>query len=419
MNFKSIKAMLRNSLLWSMFIIAGIFFWSVQDTIALKVNHSNERERSDKKTKISILKEWQEQQASIVPGILIIKFKPSVQINKATGSSNQMLLNAQLQRAGVQKLTPVVSLMKKWSSVNSIYHLDQMYYAELQSGKNEYESAEMLTKDISVEYAEPKRMHYLSYIPNDPLYAGATPGPQNIYFGIMKVTQGWDIVRADSNAGGMIPKNNRVIIAVVDGGTMWEHQDLTGNLWINSLEDINVNGVFDNFASTSGGDLDGIDQDGNGYIDDVIGWNFPFNNSNPRGGAATPLSADHGTACGSYFGAVTKNGIGMAGTAFNPRVMPVCGGSATTDNAIAYGYEGILYAAENGANVISCSWGSVGGYSNFEQDVINAVTDVGTLVLGAAGNGGSDGVGDQNDLTPHYPSNYNRILAVGATRIRL
>jgi hypothetical protein len=97
----------------SLLIMTGIIFWSVQDTIALKVNHSDERERSDKKAKISILKEWQENQTSIIPGVLIIKFKPTVKINKGAVSSNQMLLNTQMQRAGVQTLTPVVSSMKK------------------------------------------------------------------------------------------------------------------------------------------------------------------------------------------------------------------------------------------------------------------------------------------------------------------
>ncbi len=396
-------------------VIAGILFWQVRESVALKVNRTDDRVRADKKTKLSLLKEWQEKNTPLVPGVLVVKFKSGVSVTKETATTSQPLLNAQLQRAGVKKLTPVVSSIKNLSSVNAKYRLDHIYYAELQSGANEYLAAETLTKDISVEYAEPKRMHYISYAPNDPLYAGAAPGPQNGYFDIMKVTQGWDIVRADSSAGGLIPKSSRVIIAVVDGGTMWEHQDLTANLWINPLEDINGNYVFDNFSLASGGDLDGIDQDGNGYTDDVIGWNFANNNSNPRGNAGTPNSADHGTACGSYFGAVTNNSLGMSGTAFNPRLMPVCAAHPSADNAISYGYEGILYAADNGASVISCSWGGVGGYSNFEQDVINAVSDAGSLVLGAAGNGGSDGIGDNNDLTPNYPSNYKRVLAVGAT----
>ncbi len=395
-------------------MLAGLLFWGVQDSMALKSGRADEKEHADKKSKLSALKEWKSKNTPVVPGVLIVKFKSTVKIDKGAAMTSHPLLNAQLQRAGVTRLTPVVPVMNRLASVNAAYRLDRLYYADLKSGTNEFEAAETLMRDVSVEYAEPKRIHYLSYIPGDPLYAGGSPGPQNGYFGIMKIPQAWDIIRADSSSGGLIPKNQRVIIAVVDGGTMWEHQDLKENIYLNAAEDRNGNGVWDTAAYPSG-DRDGIDQDGDGFVDNGIGWNFANDFWNPRGAAATPLSADHGTACASYFGAVTKNGLGMAGTAFNPRILPVGAGHTSVDRAVYYGYEGILYAAEQGAGIISCSWGGAGGYSNFEQDVISAVTDAGSLVLGASGNGGSDDVGDNNDLIPNYPSNYYRVLAVGAT----
>ncbi len=123
------------------------------------------------------------------------------------------------------------------------------------------------------------------------------------------------------------------MIATVDGGTNWHHEDLNANLWINPAEDINHNGPFDPGPPPEG-DEDGIYQDGNGKVDDMIGWNFTYNSNNPRGSQTTPGSADHGTETASAFGAVTNNGRGMAGTSWNCRVMPVCAADAQFDNSI-------------------------------------------------------------------------------------
>ncbi|HCV43668.1 MAG TPA: hypothetical protein DGH68_09305, partial [Bacteroidetes bacterium] len=97
-------------------------------------------------------------------------------------------------------------------------------------------------------------------------------------------------------------------------------------------------------------------------------------------------------------------------------LLPVCVASATSDGSIAYGYEGIAYAYLRGAKVINCSWGRTGGYSFFEQSVINAATQAGALVVVAAGNGtNNNGVGKSNDITSDYPAGYKNVLAVGAT----
>lgn len=340
---------------------------------------------------------------AVVPGVLVVKFKaPSVMAK--VGATEALSVAA---RIGAVSVEPVFPKLSDRLRAASDAKLASIYLVTLPSGTGEFEAAALLNMEPEIEYAEPKFMRYLDYTPADPLYAGGAPGPQTTYLNRIKASQGWDIVRADSTAGGIIPKSGRVIIATVDGGTMWSHQDLVGNLWINTLEDVNGNGVFDN-SPAPGGDIDGLDQDGNGYEDDVIGWNFTNDNPDPRGNSNTPQSSDHGTATASYFGASTNNGLGMAGVAFNCRLMPVATASATSDNGIAYGYEGIVYAAENGAAVINCSWGGT-GYSQFEQDVITSVTAMGSLVVGAAGN---DGV--WNDLNQHYPSGYIGVLAVGS-----
>ena len=96
---------------------------------------------------------------------------------------------------------------------------------------------------------------------------------------------------------------------------------------------------------------------------------------------------------------MTNNGVGMAGSAWNGASLPVWAAPSTAGNSIAYGYEGIVYAAARGATVINCSWGRLGGYSRFEQEVITSVTAGGALVVAAAGN---DNV--NLDSTPHYPA---------------
>ncbi len=248
--------------------------------------------------------------------------------------------------------------------------------------------AELLSRDPSVEYAEPKYMHTLYDAPDDPLFGS------QFAFTPLNAVAGWSLGKGDRS----------LLIANVDGGTDWRHPDLLPNVRINTLEDLNRDGVFD--AS----DLNGVDEDGNGFVDDVVGWNFTNKSPDPSGLAATPLSYAHGTATASHFGAVTNNGIGIAGSGWNNALLPVCVASSTTDNGIAFGYEGIAYAAARGAKVINCSWGRIGGFSQFEQDVITAATDAGALVIAAAGNNNSN-----SDAVPHYPSNYRGVLAVGAT----
>src|SRR5262249_3169287 len=153
-----------------------------------------------------------------------------------------------------------------------------------------------------------------------------------------------------------------------DGGTNWQHEDLNANLWTNAGE---IPG-------------NGIDDDGNGFIDDVNGWNFRDNNGNPRGSPSTPGSANHGTHTGGPVAAVTNHAIGIACTSWNPYLMCV-NASGSSDGQIAFGYDGIVYAAENGAKIASLSWGGSGG-SLAEQDIIDFATAQGTLVVAAAGN---------------------------------
>lgn len=237
--------------------------------------------------------------------------------------------------------------------------------------------ASVLRSQPGVVYAEPVYLRHLAYDPNDPARIA-----QN-YLTTIRVREGWDITRGDTS----------VVIAIVDTGVDWMHSDLSANVWQNPGEIPN----------------NGVDDDNNGYIDDVRGWDFGglsgTADNDPR-----EDRPDHGTHVAGIAAAVTDNGNGVAGVAFKCKIMPV---KSSQDNirsngraVITYGYQGIVYAADNGAAIINCSWGG-SGYSQFEQDVIHYATSRGALVVAAAGNGGSS--------EEFYPAAYAHVLAVAAT----
>jgi photosystem II stability/assembly factor-like uncharacterized protein len=339
----------------------------------------------------------------VIPGVVIVKFRPGVEVIEGTARTNVLELNQVFNGEGIVSFTrafPFVRQPTAEQRADNYVDLTRVYLAEISSAADPRLVASRLGVLESIEYAEPKFMNYINDTPNDPLLSN-----QNSMFTIMNAYNGWTIAKGSA----------AVPIGVVDGGTYWQHEDLNPNMRAKPAEDINGNGRFD-LGAPPAGDEDGIDQDGNGFIDDVIGWNFANSTNNPRGLASTPQSAAHGTATASHFGARTNNGIGMAGSSWNCSMIAICAASPTSDNGIAFGYEGIVYAYANGAKVINCSWGRTGGYSGFEQDVMNAATQAGALVVCAAGNGtNNNGIGKLNDSAPDYPPSYKNVLAVGAT----
>ncbi|WP_414582468.1 S8 family peptidase [Scytonema sp. PCC 10023] len=170
-------------------------------------------------------------------------------------------------------------------------------------------------------------------------------------------------------AKGYTGKN--VVVAVLDSGVDYTHADLNDNIWRNRGE------IFGN----------GIDDDRNGYVDDVIGWNFVGNNNNPMD------YEGHGTHVAGII-AAERNEFGTTGVAYNSQIMPIKvvdeKGSGTQKNIA----QGIVYAANNGADVINLSLG--GGYSSEIEQAIRYATQRGATVVMAAGNEGAG--------TPIYPA---------------
>jgi subtilisin family serine protease len=148
-----------------------------------------------------------------------------------------------------------------------------------------------------------------------------------------------------------------------------------------------------------------IDDDGNGYVDDVRGWDFA-NNDN----TTYDNGDDHGTHVAGTIGATGGNGVGVAGVNWNITMIPakfLGRNGGTTANAIKAIDYLIDLKARYGLNLVATnnSWGG-GGFSQGLLDAINRSGNAGILFIAAAGNGGSDGVGDDNDAVANYPSNY-------------
>ncbi len=241
-----------------------------------------------------------------------------------------------------------------------------------------------------VVYAQPNRTFHLHHLPNDPL-ASRQYSLKNIH-----AYQAWDIEKG----------KREVIVAVIDTGIDYEHPDLQPNIWINSGEDLNGNGRVDP------SDFNGADDDGNGFIDDIQGWDFTDAPNYPDGGDYRDRDADpmdemgHGTAVAGIIAAVMDNEIGIAGVAPGCRVMNLRSftgsGLGEEDDAAS----AILYAIANGARVINMSWGDV-FISRVLDDVIKYAASKNVVLVASSGNAATDRI--------HYPSAFDHVISVGAT----
>ena len=312
-------------------------------------------------------------------GVIVMKLRDGYSVGPAAGATGLAGVDRLMNRYGVRDIRQVAPLEGALPEAVAATGIAAIYNVPFSVDADPRDVAAAFAADPDVEYAEPKYLYEISDTPNDPLYGSMTQ------FAHVGAPAAWDVVKGQQ--GG-------VVVAVVDGGTDWDHPDLVDNIWNNAGE-------------TPG---NGVDDDGNGFVDDVRGWNFANNSNDPTGLPNTPLNANHGTHVAGTAAGRTDNGAGVASISWNCILMPIGAGSATSDRIVAHGYDGIAYAAANGADVINCSWGGAGNPSSFERDIIEFARASGAVVVAAAGN---DGV--NNDLLPHYPGSYDGVLSVGAT----
>jgi subtilisin family serine protease len=294
---------------------------------------------------------------------ILVRFAPGEK-----GQEVASLLHAQIGAMVKKDFTP--------------YGLERLQVVKIPKGLTVPEAIEHYTRNPNVIYAEPNYIVQATEIPNDYYF--------NELWGLHNTGQTGGTPDSDIDAPeawGLTHGSSDVIVAVVDTGVDYTHTDLAANMWVNTGE------IAGN----------GKDDDGNGYIDDVRGWDFVNDDNNPMD------DYGHGTHCAGTIGAVGNNGIGVAGVMWTARIMPLkfldASGSGTTSDAVF----AILYANRMGAHVISNSWGG-GGYSQSLKDAIDASPAV---VVCAAGNSNRN----IDKFFKFYPASYTspQIIAVAAT----
>jgi subtilisin family serine protease len=320
-------------------------------------------------------------EAEFVPNEMIVKFKAgtseSRRVNalaRVSGRITEKILThtmeAQGDREGVVVIkTPLAAL----EAISRIKGLDE------------------------IEYAEPNYIYRHQAVSNDPYYTNGYLWGMNGDSSPLK-TNKFGSQAAEAWNRGRVGSNN-VFIGIIDEGVMHKHPDLKDNIWVNPKDPV-----------------DGLDNDGNGYKDDIHGWDFAGNNNSVYDGPQD----DHGTHVAGTIGAKGGNGVGVAGVCWNVKMITakfLGSDGGTASNAIkAIDYFTNL-KLRHGINIVATnnSWGG-GGYSKALYDAIERANKANILFIAAAGNGGSDGVGDNNDTTPNYPSGYTNanIIAVAA-----
>ncbi|MDJ0661973.1 MAG: S8 family serine peptidase [Crocosphaera sp.] len=247
------------------------------------------------------------------------------------------------------------------------------------------EAISLYSQDPNIQYIEPNyQISLQQQIPNDPYFSSL--------WGLHNTGQLGGTVDADIDAPeawDIQTGNGDVIIGVIDTGVDYTHPDLVNNIWTNPGEIAN----------------NGIDDDGNGYIDDFYGWDFAYDDADPMD------VYGHGTHVSGTIAAQGDNNNGVVGVNWDAQIMALKFlndyGSGNTFDAV----QAIEYATLMGADLTNNSWGG-GGYSQALYDAIAASGEAGQLFIAAAGN-----YGNNNDIYPFYPASYDldNIISVAAT----
>lgn len=305
-------------------------------------------------------------------GKVYVKFKPGA----TKGFDKEDPTNISLSKiAAVSKLISKYGITKAYKpfyQANDDARLPYILKFDFSNIKLVENFIEELRTIDGVEYAEKVPLTKTCIAPNDPSF-GSQP-----FLNQINAQNAWNVFNGNSN----------ITVAIVDNAVMWTHADLVANTYTNVAE---ANGTA------------GVDDDSNGYIDDINGYDVADDDNNA---VPTNTNMSHGTHCAGIAGARTNNGVGIASIGWNLKIIPVkcsfnTSGTTTVDN----GYGGIIYAAKAKARVISCSWGGTGS-SAAEQTVIDYAWNKGSIIVAAAGN--------SNINSPHYPGAYNNVYCVAS-----
>ncbi|HWO56871.1 MAG TPA: S8 family serine peptidase [bacterium] len=318
------------------------------------------------------------------PHTLIVKFAPFINgtslargLNNAKSAVPAWL--GPLVQAGIDSIAPLFPIPPKGLTNRALY--DSLDMAQYFVATIRYPNTPLNVKDslsgrdeiAEVELNVSLSRQEADATPNDPIY------PLQWHYAAIDLPAAWDLTTGSGN----------ITVAVLDDGIQYDHPDLQGVFKTNEVE--------------YGGNL-GVDDDANGLVDDVLGWDFGDDDNNPAPGTTEDT---HGTHVAGTIGAFTNNGIGVAGVDWGCLVLPIrvfnsLSGSASSDDVTI----AIYYAVQMGAKVINMS---LGGYAYHQaQDVaVHFAYNSGVLCVAAAGNDDSSRV--------IYPAASDWALAVGAT----
>lgn len=261
------------------------------------------------------------------------------------------------------------NLSRPFFTAKTSVELQRVYLLEF----SDFGQVDNIIKQMSatgfVDYAERVPLDRTCLTPNDPSYSSQW------HLGVINAAGAWNYFSTGST----------IKIAIVDDAVERTHSDISPNLWVNPGEIANNN----------------IDDDGNGYIDDINGYDVGSNDNNPNPPSSSYSHGTHVTGCASP---ATNNNNGVAGIGFSTKIMAVK--ATTSATSITNGYDGIVYAVISGADVINMSWGGTGS-STTAQNIITWASQSGVVLVAAAGN--------NNSNTIFYPAGYTECIAVAAT----
>ena len=316
--------------------------------------------------------------AQFTPGELLIRVSPRAQaeLEYLHAKSPLQKLHDRMGVRSVYRLFPHVTHPESNPNLERIYLLRFQIPIDLHTINASYAAHPLIE---ATEFNYIRQTQASEIIPNDPRFE-----------------EQWNLSLIDMPGAWAIEKGDpEVIIAVVDTGFDYTHEDLASQTWVNAGE------IPDN----------GIDDDNNGYIDDVNGWDFSEppksdGNGKSQNGDNDPIDeSGHGTHVAGIVGAAVDNDLGISGIAWNCTLMPIRGAGVRgiRDNRSA---AAIVYAVDNGARVINMSWG--GRERSFVlRDAVDYAYARGVLMVAASGNG-SEGASI-------FPAGYRKVISVAAT----
>ncbi len=300
-------------------------------------------------------------------GKLYVKVKDNTNISLEYDANNSRRYNRQLR--------PLIEGY-------DIYQIEKAF-KRLPEMKQYYRLHFRATKKTSALIEDLQKLPFVAFAEQVPLYRKFLT-PNDLH------PNQWNLKKVEAEGAWDFTTGNADIwVAMVDDAVLTTHEDLAANIWRNDNE------IPDN----------NIDDDGNGYVDDVMGWDTANNDNNPNPPNTGDDSFSHGTHCAGIVSAATDNGVEIAAMGFNLTIIPVKIADENTA-ALTGAIEGVEYAIAAGAHVISMSWGG-GPESQTDQAIFNVAHNRRITLVAAAGNNDTD--------TPMFPASYDHVISVGAS----